>query len=179
MQINDANGYSVEILEDGRMKTLAAMYPEIAFYSENAGTAYMWSASIDVGADKNVIWLKNDSLVQHLVIDKIQISCAAAATIEIFTGTGNTTGGTVVTPVVMNTSYGQAAPSTCRHTNTNVDTGTGMSIVSTHQLGAVTKEEISYNNAFRLALNYEVAVNVVTDVALTSVNILGYFQPIV
>jgi hypothetical protein len=54
-----------------------------------------------------------------------------------------------------------------------------LSIVSTHQLGAVTKEEISYNSALQLALNYEIAVNVVTDIALTSVNILGYFHPLV
>jgi hypothetical protein len=179
MLINDPNGNPVEILADGRMRTYASTQPEIAYYSLKGGTAYLWTASIDVGADKNVIWLKNDSLVQSLVIDKIQISCSAAATIEVFMGTGSTTGGTAVTPVVLNSTYSKPAPATCRHTNTNVDAGSGLSIVSTHQLGAVTKEEISYNSALQLALNYEIAVNVVTDIALTSVNILGYFHPLV
>jgi hypothetical protein len=179
MLINDPNGNPVEVLGDGRLRTYASTQPEIAYYSLKGGTAYMWTASLDLGADKNVIWLRNDSLVQSLVIDIIQVSCSAAATVEVFTGTGNTAGGTVVTPVVLNTAFSKPAPSTCRHTNTNVDTGTGMSILSTHQLGAATKEEISYNSALHLALNGEIAVNVVGDIALTSVNILGYFHPIV
>ncbi len=173
------NGTPVEIFNDGRMSVKSSSHDEIAHYSAVGGTAYVWTASLDLGADKNVIWIRNDSLVQHLIIDKIQISCSAAATIEIWIGTGNTVGGTVVTPVVMNTSFNKPAPSTARHTNTNVDAGAGMSILSTHQMGVSTKEEITYNSALRLALNYEIAVNVVTDIALTSVNIYGYFEPIV
>ena len=178
MRLYGRNNEVAIILSDGRQLTLATTISEMAYFSDKYGTAFSWTASLDLGADVNVIWLRNDSLVQQLVVNKLFVSASAAATVEIWTGTGNTVGGTVVTPTILNPKFNNTAPSTCRHTNTNVDAGAGMSILSTHQLGVAAEKTIDYDDALRLTLNTEIAVNVITDIALTSVTILGYFRPV-
>ena len=171
-------GASGEIINstDGMLNVHSVMHRNIAHSSE-AGNAYMWNASVDVGADENVIWLRNDSSEHDLLIEWMSISCSASAVVEIFVGSGTTpTPGTTVTGVNMNVGCGDVAEATCYHTETSVDAGAGLTLLTSHQCGVTAKEKIDYDGALRLGYKKEVAVNVVTDIALTTVTILGFFE---
>lgn len=170
------SGNVTEVTKYGQLFTKATVEREIAYESERNATAYCWTASIDLGADKNVIWLRNDSRTHFIAIDKIIMYASATSPFEVWTGTGNTAGGTVVTGANLHIGSGNIAEATCYHTNTNVDAGAGMTILSTHQVGATNEESIEYGGALMLDYNQEIAVNVITDIALSTVNIIGWFN---
>ncbi len=179
MLITDpVTGDAARITSSGQFKTYSVQESGAAHASEDAGMAFIWSASQNLGADKNVIWLRNNSDSKELRIEYIDLSASAAATVEICVGNGNTLGGTTVTGTNMNlkSSNVSTAFASGTHTNTNVDACSGMTILTTHQLGATRKETANYKGALILGYYDEVAVNVVTDVDLTTVNILGYYH---
>ena len=172
------NGYAAGVTSDNRLRAYAGQESEIAFQSRVNENAYSWTMSADLGADKCALYLRNDS-VTPLLIDRIFVWESAAATVEIYIGNSQITpAGTAVVGVNLNTGSSQVADVTCTHTETGADAGGTLTLIQTIQTGAVTKEVVEWNGALVLDRLGEVAVNVVTDVALTSVTILGYFQPI-
>ena len=176
MLITGPSGDTAEVFE-GMLKTLAVRMSHIAHHAI-LGKAFSWTASVNVGADENVIWLRNNSQEELLIIDSIIISASAATTVEVFTGivpASVPTPGTVVLGTNMRIGHSGVAPALCYHTETSVDAGAGLTLLGSYQLGAVTKEQIDYKGALVLPYYGEVAVNVITDIVLTTVNILGYF----
>ena len=178
LQIEDGtgSGRQAKVDDENRLVTSATNTPKIASVSQNNGESYVWTAYVDWGADKNAIWLRNDSNSLKLHIDRISITAAAAAVVEVWVGNGNTVGGTTVTGVNLNRSSGKTADATCRHTNTNVDAGTGMTLLGTYHIPATTISCIQFGGALLLGVNREVAVNLVTDVGNTAINVFGYFH---
>lgn len=174
MIINNVDGTPLQLDEDGRARI--QNLSQIAYFSEFHQSAYVWYASQDLGADKNVIWLRNDATDKHLHIDHISIYCSAAAIIEFAYGTGSTVGGTVVTGRNLFIGSGNIAEATCRHTNTNLDANSGLTLMSTYYVGASSEEQVNFNGALALGYLQEIAINVVTDIDLTTVNIVGYFD---
>ena len=180
MNITDGTGggYAAGVTSDNRLRTYSGQESEIAFQSRVNENAYVWTMSADLGADKCAIYLRNDSDTP-LLIDKIFIWGSAAATFEVYVGTNKiTVAGTAVTGVNLNTESSEIADATCTHTETGADAGGTLTLVQTIQAGAAQKEIVEWNGALSLGRLGEIAVNVVTDIALTSVTILGYFQPI-
>jgi hypothetical protein len=173
------DGTPAKITSDNRLRTYAGQESEIAFQSRVNGNAYSWTASENVGAEKCLLYLRNNSVDIPLLIHRIYLSCSAAATVEIWTGANKiTAAGTAVVGTNLKTDSGKLPDVTCTHTETGADAGGTLSILSTHQIGATTKELINYDGALVLGYLGEVAVNIVTDIVLSSVTILGYFQPI-
>ena len=174
MRLEGMNGEGVNVI-DNMLATHAVMNSHCAHAAAD-GRAFMWTANEDVGADENLIWLRNNSLVSELIVEYITISMAAAAIVEVFVGTGTTpTPGTLVTGVNMKVGDGGIAAATCYHTETSVDAGAGLTLLSSHRCGVTVKEIIDYKGALRLKYYSELAINIVTDVAGSTVNILGYF----
>ena len=138
-------------------------------------SAVLWTAVVDWGADKNAVWLRNDSPTYDLHIERILISPLATCLTEIWVGDGNTVGGTEVVGTNLNLGSGNVAEVTCRHTNTNVDAGAGMSLLTAFY-STVGRTVLSTLGSLILNLNGEVAVNLITDVGLTSVVIAGYYH---
>ena len=149
---------------------------KMAAVSRLHGQAYAWTAYVDWGADKNALWLRNDSDIKILFIEKINIYVPAAAVVEIWVGSGNTVGGTVVTGLNLNRASNNVANASCRHTNTNVDAGAGMSLLQTVLYAANTPNPLNFSEALLLGRNSEVAINIVTDVSTTAITIFGYFH---
>lgn len=180
MQITDGtgNGYAAGVTSDNRLRTYAGQESEIAFQSRINENVYAWTMSADLGADKCALYLRNNSAVP-LLVDKIFIYCSAAATVEIFAGNNKiTSAGTAVVGMNLNTESSQAADVTCTHTETGADAGGALTLIQTIQVGVAQKETVEWSGALVLGRLGEIAVNVVTDIALISVTILGYFQPV-
>ncbi len=177
-QIEDGTGrgHRVQVTNKNMLRTYSTTKTEVAYESEQNGNAYVWTTTQNWGADKNIIWLRNDSASYDLHIERIVISCPAACMVQIFVGEGSTVGGVEVIGTNLNRGSGNQANVTCRHTNTNVDGGTGMTLLGTMYAPPTSMAGISFIGALRLTLNTEVAVNFITDVDLSSVNIMGYFH---
>ncbi len=170
------SGSKVRVNEEHRMDVSSRTGGRVYYASREHGDAYIWTATADWGADKNAIWLRNDSTTHHLYIEKIMIAPAAACQFEIWVGNGNTSGGTPVVGTNLHRGSGSVADSTCTHTNTNVDAGSGMTLLGTGYAGATLLVCVDMQSALILGYYDEVAVNLITDVASTSINIMGFFH---
>lgn len=178
MEIKDPDGTSAKVTDDNRLRTYAGQESEVAFQSRVNENAYSWTMSADLGADKCALYLRNDTTTP-LLIDKIFLWASAAATFEIWAGNNKITpAGTAVVGFNLNTDSTALADVTCTHTETGADAGGTLTIIQTIQTGAVTKELVEWEGALVLGRLGEIAVNIVTDVDLASVTVLGYFQPI-
>jgi len=177
-QIEDGTGrgHRVKVINNNMLSTYSVTKTEIAYESEQNGRAYTWTASQNWGADKNVLWLRNDSVSLDLHIERIAIACPTACLVEIYVGEGSTVGGIEVIGTNLNLGSGNLADVTCRHTNTNVDTGTGLTLLGTVYAPATSTASIEFLGALVLSLHTEIAVNFITDVDLSSVNMTGYFH---
>jgi len=170
------SGYKAKVDESGKLRTYAVTEREISHESEDHGRAYIWAASADWGADKNAIWLRNDSTSLRLQIEELVVTAPTACVVENFIGTGNTVGGTEVVGTNLNRNSGSTANATCRHTNTNVDAGAGMTLLSHGLVAANTIQKFEVYGALILGYNDEVAINLVTDVGTAYLYIVGYYH---
>ena len=176
MQIQDASGsgYGAKVDNQHRVWTDAVIRKCITEASMERGEAYIWTATADWGADKNALWIRNDSQNRMLHIERVVACPAAAAVIEIWVGTGNTVGGTAVVGACLNRANLNTPDVTARHTNTNVDAGSGMTLLATYHCPATTVHDIPLDGALMLGYYDEIAINIVTDVGSTTFNIHGW-----
>ena len=169
------HGYKLRVDDENRLRAYAITEGHFTHSSENEENSYIWTATADWGADKNALWVRNDSTTSFLAIEKIIVSPAAACQIEIGVGTGNTVAGSTVTGTNMNRGSGNVAEATARHTNTNCDAMAGLTVIHTFW-GGVTQNEIDFDGALILGYLREVAVGLITDVGSSTVTIMGYYH---
>ena len=178
MQIQDGKGtgYLARVNSENQIHTYSEIETEIQHTSEEEGQAYIWTMASALAADKNLLWLRNDNTTDPLIIDSIMVGCDdATGLVEIWTGTGNTAGGATVTGVNLNRGSNNAALATGKSLNTNVDGGTGMTLLLSAQVPAGASLQIQTHG---LILGYrdEVAINIVTDILLPTATIVGYYH---
>ena len=175
MQINDGTGacYGAKVDSENRLYTFSVTEAEYSHAAHN-GDAYIWTATADWGADKNALFLRNDSTTQTLAIRGIAVSPAAACQVELGAGSGNTVAGTAVTGMNWLIGSGKVALATGRHTNTNCDASAGLTIFHTFW-AAVLNNIVPLDCALRLTYLNEIGVNLITDVGSSTVSIFGCY----
>jgi hypothetical protein len=65
------SGRKAEVDSHNHLKTHSVSELAIAEASEQDGDAYAWTASADIDATDSILWLRNDSTTQNLIIDTI------------------------------------------------------------------------------------------------------------
>ena len=176
-QIEDGTGrgHKAEVTPSNRLATYAAIENTLAFQSRENASAYVWTAVQDWGADVNALWIRNDSSTHDLHIERVVISPPADCFTEIYIGEGNTAGGVEVIGNNLNLGSGNVATVTCTYSNTNVDAGAGMTLLTAFY-STIGRTLLATLGSLILPLGGEMAVNLVTDVGLTSVIVAGYYQ---
>jgi hypothetical protein len=172
------SGFKAQVTDHNMLRVYSMVETEMSHMSEVHGDAFIWSAGANWGADKNAIWLRNDNADKNLIIEGIFLGAVATAVISIYVGNGSTSGGTTVTGTNLNRGSGKIAEATCKHTNTNLDTPTDMTLVGSMYAPAGNRLAIDFKGALVLGYYDEVAVNIVTDIDMLYVNIMGYYHEV-
>ena len=177
MLIEDGTGggYKAAVNSENKLRTYSVTEPEIVHVSEFEEQSYIWTATADWGADKNSLWIRNDSTTNNLCIYWVAVSPAAACQVEIGVGTGNTSAGTTVTGTNMNRGSGNVALATGKHTNTNCDAMSGLTIIHAFWAGIVNNV-INFDGSLLLGYLDEIGIGLITDVGSTTVTVLGYYH---
>ena len=178
MIIKDGTGSGsvAKVTNEFLLRTLATMQSELSYRSESFGKAFSWAApNADLGADKNIIWLRNDSPTENLIIDQVIVGCVATADIEVYVSTGSTVGGAAIVGTNLNRSSSGVALATCRSANTNVDAGAGSTLLLSSYCG-VLSVILPLKGALVLGYLDEVSINIVTDIAGCNATIIGYYH---
>jgi hypothetical protein len=85
------SGYSASVDNENRLQVKAVTQTLHSHVSEEEAESYIWTATQTLGADKCLIWLRNNNTDTSLIIQKIIISPAAACQFEIWVGSNVTT----------------------------------------------------------------------------------------
>jgi hypothetical protein len=170
------SGYSASVDDENRLKVAATMQTLHAHVSEIEAESYIWTATQTLGADKCLIWLRNNNTTTNLIIQKIIVSPAATCQFEIWVGSNVTTeAGSAVTGKNLNLQSGKVALATCTHTETGADAGGSMTLLGTAWAGAGVNA-VPLDGTLVLGYLDEVAINLITNVGSSCANIMGYYH---
>jgi hypothetical protein len=178
MLIEDGKGtgYKAEVTNDNFLRTYSQMETEMSHTSEHHGGAYVWTASKDINATDSIIWLRNDSTTQNLVIECFHVSSDAAGSWFAYCPPGTTADGDTITGVNTNRSSGKVALATCRQDATG--TTPANYIYYGHNIAAETVT-VSLHGALVLGYLDEFAIDITTEpTVLAQATIFGYFHSI-
>lgn len=175
MLIEDGKGtgYKAAVTSGNLLRTYSVIESEMTHTSEDEGKAYVWTASKDIDTTDSIIWLRNDSTTDELMIMSISVSSNAAGSWFIYSPTGTTADGDTITGVNLHRSSGNVAEATCR------SDATGATPANYLYYGSnMASETICVNFHGALILGYldEVAVDITTEPALAQATIMGYYH---
>ncbi|MCP4262808.1 MAG: hypothetical protein GY774_35665 [Planctomycetes bacterium] len=176
MQIEDGTGnsYRVEVTDHNMMRTYAMVESEISHQSEVHEKAYSWTASKDIDATDCIIWLRNDSTTEDLIIQTIAISNDTAGTWFIYSPTGTTADGDTITGVNLNRGSGKLAEATCRADATGT---TPANYIHYGASQAYQEEIVELHGSVVLGYLDEIAVDLTTEAGvLGQATIIGYYH---
>jgi len=169
------NGYRAGVSSENRLKADCVTNKLAAQVTlSHAGTFSWAAATADLGADENIIWLRNDDPNEILFIDGIVVGTLALADVEIYISEGSAVAGAAIVGVNLRPGSGRVALATCRSANTNVDAGAGSTLLATGYCNGNLHRPVEG----KLALGYlqEVSINIVTDVGGCNATITGFYH---
>ena len=172
------SGKQAGVTDDNKLRTYSTTESEISYESETNGQSYIWSAYVAPPADDNVIWLRNDSTTQNLIIEQIIIGSLLTSVQEIFIGTGtaaNGAGYATVTGVNLNAKSGKVALATCNSENGNADAGGSATLSSTHFVPATGTIVLDVKGSIILGYLDEISINTLTNTTVAA-SIVGYYH---
>ena len=175
MIITDGHsGLSAAVDNHNHLQVHAVSEVAIAEASEKHGDAYAWTASADIDATDSILWLRNDSTTQNLIVDTISVSSDAAGSWFIYCPVNATPDGTTVVGVNLNRASSKLALATCKRDNTTASLANY--IFYGHNQAAQTAV-VQLRGAVVLGYLDCVAIDITTEPALAQATILGYFHP--
>jgi hypothetical protein len=161
------------VTDENKVRTYTTVESEISFESETNGRAYSWTASADIDATDSILWLRNDSTTENLIIDFISISSNAAGSWFIYCPVNATPDGTTVTGVNLNRQSGNVALATCKRDNT---TASLANYVFYGHSGAAETVQVDFHDSLILGYLDCVAIDITTEPALAQATIFGYYH---
>ena len=173
MQIQDGQtGYVAHVTEDNLLRTYAKTEDSISHESFDHESAYIWTGSKDIDTTDSILWLRNDSTTQNLVITCISVNSNAAGSWFIYCPTGTTADGDTITGVNLNRKSGSVALATCR---TDATGATPANYIYYGSNMASQPVCVDFHDALVLGYLDEVAIDITTEPALAQATILGYY----
>ena len=173
IQGGTGNGYAAKVTEHNMLRTYAMVEEEISHQSESHGDAYVWTASKDINATDSIIWLRNDSTTDNLIIQTILVSTDASGSFFIYCPTGTTADGDVITGVNLNRQSGKVADATSRCDATGTTPANYI-----HYGHALADQDMVLELHGSLILGYldELAIDITDEPGLAQATIFGYFH---
>lgn len=166
-------GYKAKVTSENLLRTYSVIEREITHASEDEKQAYIWTASKDIDTTDSIIWLRNDSTTEKLMIECISVSSNAAGSWFIYSPTGTTADGDAITGVNMSRSSGNVAEATCKSDATGATPANYLFYGSNQASETV---HVLFHGALILEYLDEVAVDITTEPALAQATIMGYYH---
>ncbi len=149
-------------------------------YYESRDAEGVYSANItDPGAltTEDIIWLKNTSVSQDVVIDQIFIgSLAVSEWVLKFVTDATPATGTVVTPVNLNKASSKAATVSCRGGAGGVANLVDDGLISILRVGVGITSSFDFGEAIRLGQDDAIALELTTTAADAEITIFFHFD---
>lgn len=174
LQDGTGTGQGAKVNNNNRLLVQALTLPYSGGASVRDGDAYCWTSSYSASSGDEVIYIKNTSTEQVLILEDIQVSGVNAGLYELFEVTG-TASGTTITGKNLNLTSGNVAAATAlgNAAVTGITIGDRISLVRTP---AATSKSFPVDSAIVLGLNDAIAITFTGTGGIVDVSVLGYFE---
>jgi hypothetical protein len=175
MQIEDGmgSGYRLRVNDHNMARVYAMVESEISHMSENHGKSFSWQHYYNYAAGDTILWLRNDSQTENLIIDEFVFCSDAVTQIIVHFPEDTTQAGTAVTGVNMNRKSGNVAAATAIGDETGNTQG---EILGSAFIPANMAANFKLQGAVVLGYLDEVAVDFVTVGTMGIANFRGYYH---
>ncbi len=170
-------GFSAEVNKLGHLRTHATSISRISVVSDLDGQAYTWSSRYLVAAGSALIFIKNTSATQDLIIDDIDVGGATIGEWELWSST-STGAGVVISGTNLNRNSSNLAAASV-FGNENITSNGSESIIAYLKTEASSTEHFGVQDSLILGQNDAIMVkkqltpaNVVSGIC----TVTGYFE---
>jgi hypothetical protein len=171
-------GKKAKVNNRNRLETSTSTYSESRLISAQDGLTFTWTTLATAANDTYIAYLKCDSTTHRLIIDKVTVGSALAASIfELYQVTGTAAGGSVVTGKNTNIPAGIPAQATARGEG-SVTGLTDLGRIDNAHTGVDGRATMELKDILILGQTNAIAVKYTGTTGSTGCIITGYFKPI-
>ena len=175
IEIEDGRGSGrrAGVDEEYRLEVHSVSYSESSDVARFKGATYLWTSSYSAGTGNEVIYIKNTSTTQNLIIDKATVNSVLTGLFELNVAAG-TAGGTTITGANSNLTSGNAASASSygNASVTGITPGTRLDMARVAANGRATME---LNDILILGLNDAVSITYTGSTGIVDIIITGYY----
>ena len=168
------NGNTANVNDQGQVEVASVSETSLEYASKTNKKAYSWVSTYAATGGEEVIYIKNDSTSDVLVVDEVVIGSSVASIFTIFEVNSGTAAGTVLTAGNLNLSSGNTAPSSAFGNASVTGSLTGMT-VAVDGVVAGGFETLDMKGALVLGQNDEIAVTA-SATGTVYVTVIGHFK---
>ena len=158
IEIEDGKGSGrrAEVDKENKLSVSSTGHSESSEVSRERGATYLWTSSYSAGTGNEVIYIKNTSTTQNLIIDKATVNSVLTGLFELNVAAG-TAGGTTITGTNANLTSGNAA-SASSYGNASVTGITPGIRIDMARIPANGRATMELNDILILGLNDAVSI---------------------
>jgi len=175
IQGGTGNGFAAKVTDGNQLAVYSESLESVSHASQFHGKAFTWTASADINATDSILWLRNDSATENLIVDTIAVSSDAAGSWFVYCPVNATPDGNTITGVNMNRGSSLLATATCKSDNT---TAVLANYIYYGHNAAASTAIVQLRGALVLGYLQCVAIDITTEPALAQASILGWYSPI-
>ena len=167
------SGYRARVDNDNRLHTSAVTFSESAEIARHHADTYLWTSSFSTNTGEEVIYIKNTSTTQNLIIDKATVNSVLTGLFELCTFTG-TAGGTGITGANSNRTSGKTA-SASSYGDASVTGLTSATRIDLARVPANGRATMELNDVLILGQGDSIAITYTGSTGITDTIITGYY----
>ena len=175
MKIEDGGGTGKFAKVNGhqRLEVSSSVFSESSFVAKTSARTFIWTSSYSADTGAEVIYIKNTSKVNNLVIDKVTVNSVAAGFFEFGAASG-TASGTAITGANTNLTSGNVADATAlgNAAVTGVTLDTRIDLARTTANGRATME---LQDVLIMGLNDAVTITYTGSTGIVDIIVTGYY----
>ncbi|MCP4569087.1 MAG: hypothetical protein GY841_16050 [FCB group bacterium] len=166
-------GYSAAVTSENKLRAYCTTESESSYESEVNERAYTWTTAYSCAANDTILWLRNDSTTENLVIDKVLFMSDKTTRFVVHSpADGGAATGTAITGTNLNRKSGRTASAKCWQDET---TGTQANIIANGSIVAGGTAILPIEGAIVLGYKDVIAVDTVAT-GYTGVTFKGYYH---
>jgi len=173
-RIEGNSGNLADVSDDKQLLVRAVTESDLEYASEAKGKAFSWSSSFATGGtDIEVVYIKNTSSGDNLIIDEVVVDGAAACVFTLFEVTSGTAAGTSITGKNLNLGLGTSASATS-YGNASVTGSLSGDTITYCSVAANAQEVLDLKGALVLRQNDEIAITASANTTVY-ITVIGHY----
>tara|TARA_R110000851_G_scaffold88011_2_gene191829 strand:+ start:143 stop:679 length:537 start_codon:yes stop_codon:yes gene_type:complete len=168
------NGNTANVNDQGQVEVASVTETSLEYASKTNNKAYSYVSTYAATAAQEVIYIKNDSTLDLLIIDEVVIGSSVANVFTLFEVNSGTAAGTVLTAENLNLSSGNSAPSSS-FGNASVTGSLSGIPIAIDGVGAGDFETLDMKGSLVLGQNDEIAITAAATGTIY-VTVIGHFK---